>query len=154
MNQLLNRYEFFCILLQEHVAKKELGIPIECQRFQLWEKQKNNTYRSNRMRLKWYGTYWIETLLLQISFWILNQLLAWMLYSLQFSLCFSLDVENFSDFYFWYIEFMSIIWTKLASGPTIQNWSFSWKFIAMERYDLHNLAVFSITLWCYIHDDF
>lgn len=47
MNQLLNKYEFFCILLQEDVAK-ELGIPVECQRFWLWAKRQNHTYRPNR----------------------------------------------------------------------------------------------------------
>ena len=48
MNQLLNRYGLFCILLQEDVAKKKLGNPVECQRFQLWEKQQTHTYRPNR----------------------------------------------------------------------------------------------------------
>jgi ubiquitin carboxyl-terminal hydrolase 7 len=32
---------------QEEVAK-ELGIPVECQRFWLWAKRQNHTYRPNR----------------------------------------------------------------------------------------------------------
>jgi ubiquitin carboxyl-terminal hydrolase 7 len=35
------------LLLQEEVAK-ELGVPIECQRFWLWAKRQNHTYRPNR----------------------------------------------------------------------------------------------------------
>lgn len=37
----------YCIYIQEEVAK-ELGIPIQCQRFWLWAKRQNHTYRPNR----------------------------------------------------------------------------------------------------------
>lgn len=33
--------------LQEEVAK-EWGIPVQCQRFWLWAKRQNHTYRPNR----------------------------------------------------------------------------------------------------------
>ena len=111
-----------------------------------------------KKRLKRYGTYWIETVVLQIRFWILDRLLAWMLYSLQFFfrrfLMFLLGYWGFLLSYFSYIEFKFVIWKRLATRPTMLNWSFSWKFNVVERYDLHNLAVFSITLWCSIHNDF
>lgn len=35
------------MLLQEEVAK-ELNVPVECQRFWLWAKRQNHTYRPNR----------------------------------------------------------------------------------------------------------
>lgn len=38
--------ETFCDL-QEEVAR-ELNVPVECQRFWLWAKRQNHTYRPNR----------------------------------------------------------------------------------------------------------
>jgi len=35
------------LFIQEEVAK-ELGIPVQCQRFWLWAKRQNHTYRPNR----------------------------------------------------------------------------------------------------------
>lgn len=34
-------------VLQEEVAK-EFGIPVQCQRFWIWAKRQNHTYRPNR----------------------------------------------------------------------------------------------------------
>lgn len=33
--------------MQEEVAK-EFGVPVQCQRFWLWAKRQNHTYRPNR----------------------------------------------------------------------------------------------------------
>jgi ubiquitin carboxyl-terminal hydrolase 7 len=36
-----------CAVWQEEVAK-DLGIPVACQRYWLWAKRQNHTYRPNR----------------------------------------------------------------------------------------------------------
>ena len=35
------------MVIQEEVAK-EFGIPVQCQRFWIWAKRQNHTYRPNR----------------------------------------------------------------------------------------------------------
>lgn len=43
----LNHWAIVHLQLQEEIAK-QLGVPVECQRFWLWAKRQNHTYRPNR----------------------------------------------------------------------------------------------------------